>query len=175
MARIELTGKYAEGRVALVDDADLPLLAGWSWWCTPGGYATTHMRINGVRHPMFMHRWLLNLPVGASIQVDHRNHDRLDNRRANLRVGDAFLNNGNTSSQAGSSSRFRGVYWDARKTRWRARVMIRGSKRSLGYYDSEEAAHDAVCAALGYVYWPPRQRQPTWIPAEEFPEAEKAA
>jgi hypothetical protein len=67
---------------ALIDADDLPLLIahGQSWSPSPRGYVYGRSG----KSSFTLHRFLLNPP--ADMDVDHRNGNRLDNRRCNLRV-----------------------------------------------------------------------------------------
>ena len=79
---IELT----RDQVALVDDEDYPVLIKASWYALPRHnhwYAATS-NSNGGPVTVYMHRVIMDAPDG--MQVDHINHNGLDNRRRNLRI-----------------------------------------------------------------------------------------
>lgn len=88
-----------------------------------------------------LHRLLLNPPKG--LDVDHKNHDGLDNRRHNLRVATRSQNQGNRRiNKAGCSSQYRGVYREC-PGKWRAQIGGGGltdTRVRLGTFTSEEAA-----------------------------------
>lgn len=134
--------------VALIDDDDAHLVLSRRWrWAK--GYA-----VSG-RNSVSMHRLILG--AGRSQLVDHRNRDRLDNRRENLRLATKAENalNGNIR---GGSSRYRGVCWDVGahtnpKRRWRASIRVDGHVRFLGNFATEEEAALAWNAAAA-VIWP---------------------
>lgn len=77
---------------ALVDACDYERVASRRWHRHSAGYAHTAIREKRGekgRHLQLMHRFVLGLEKsrrGAPIVVDHINHDRLDNRRSNLRL-----------------------------------------------------------------------------------------
>jgi len=84
--QIQLT----RGQCAVIDDGDWPIVSQFSWYATPheqGSYyaATGVKNINGKWTTLYMHRLITGAPKGK--EVDHRNHDTLDNRRENLSVG----------------------------------------------------------------------------------------
>jgi hypothetical protein len=85
-ARITLT----QGQVAVIDAADVDLVAGRLWFAvqnrdTQSYYAKTGARRpDGGRTTQQMSRLILAAEPGQF--VDHISHDTLDNRRANLRI-----------------------------------------------------------------------------------------
>ena len=83
---IPLRGKDGLGHSAIVDDADLELLAGYSWRGVISGhvlYAVTDMLVGDKWRTVRMHRFILK---AASAQlIDHKNRNGIDNRRDNLR------------------------------------------------------------------------------------------
>ena len=122
---------------ALVDAADVPLLAGYRW-ALSGGYARAH-RGDAV---LWMHRLL----CPSDGLVDHINGDKLDNRRANLRPATARQNVANSRSKVRGSSRHRGVSllrWPTKqgeRTAWRADASPGRHQIYLGMFGSEDEA-----------------------------------
>ncbi len=96
-----------------------------------------------------MHRLVLDAPAG--LQVDHKNHDGLDNRRANLRLATSAQNGSNRRLGANSASGYKGVIWHERLQRWWARIAVNGNRHDLGYFATAEAAAAAYdSAAIKY-------------------------
>lgn len=85
-----------------------------------------------------MHRLILNVP--DDMEVDHRNLNRLDNTRRNLRPATTAQNAQNRSKRRDGRSRFRGVMWDARLNRWYGQVKHSGRTVWTRYFDLEEDA-----------------------------------
>jgi hypothetical protein len=85
-----------------------------------------------------MHREIMRPPEGKI--VDHENHNKLDNTRANLRVCTQGENMRNTGKRNGTSSRFRGVSYSKRYGKWRARICFEGKCADLGLFTEEEEA-----------------------------------
>lgn len=83
---------------------------------------------------VYMHRLITACP--ATLKVDHKNGNTLDNRRSNLRVVNFEQNNANRKSY--SASGFKGVR--AVGHRWRARIAFRGVETHIGYFGSAEDA-----------------------------------
>jgi hypothetical protein len=120
--------------IAFVDAGDWSELTRWSW-CFHTGYAARRAP-EGL---LLMHRQIMGLPKGDPAQVDHMDHDRLNNCRANLRIVTQAEQQQNLPSMGGMS-RFRGVSWDARNKKWRATVNFQGRQYSCGRHKDEVAA-----------------------------------
>jgi hypothetical protein len=119
---------------ALLDADDVSWANQWRWSFGSGGYA---YRTEG-RRTILLHRELLGLVPGDGLEVDHRNLDKLDDRRANLRIVPHGGNAQNVPSQGGSS-RYRGVFWSTTERRWLARVTVNGKLFHLGTFTDEPA------------------------------------
>ena len=131
-----------KGQVALVDDEDFAWLSQWSWCLNSRGYAVRAERKDGKSFAVLMHRQVLGLVPGDGRVADHRNHNRLDNRRSNLR---ACSNAENVASQKrGRQDRYKGTSWSPSAAKWEAYICPGGSKLTLGYFD------DPIDAALAY-------------------------
>lgn len=129
----------------LVDDADAEELGRYRWRLQSQGYAIRYAGTSREQnHVLLMHRQLLGLERGDTTEVDHRNRNRLDNRRANLRSASRAEQCQNQPSRRGSTSGFRGVSWDRSRQCWRATVTIAGRQVHHSYHADElEAARVA--------------------------------
>lgn len=130
-----------EQGISVIDEEDLDDVMPWRWRLTTDGYACRTSREGEI----FMHRQLLGLKVGSPLQGDHINRDRLDNRRANLRIVTRWENTQN-QRPIGRTSRFRGVSRSMNGCRWRARVWIKGVAHHLGHFVDEQDAARAAAA-----------------------------
>lgn len=121
----------SRNKFTLVDDADAPEISKHVWMLSAQGYACRNRPNSKGKGLILLHRELLRDPPH---EVDHRNRDRLDNRRENLRRATTSQNAHNKGKFKGSS-RFKGVSWDRQKKKWLA-------QRSgfLGRFDFEEDA-----------------------------------
>lgn len=117
---------------ALVDDADFDLVEPYLWFRSKDGYAWA--KDNG--YQLFMHRLILGLKPKDGKQVDHRNRDKLDNQRANLRLATTALNAQNRGHRGGTSSH-RGVTWHRGAGKWQASVKLDGRFHYLGLHQNE--------------------------------------
>lgn len=138
-----------QGKVALVDTADLPLIADHRWFAAKAReafYAHSNGWRDGRGFTIRMHRLLMQPPHGMF--VDHINGDGLDNRRSNLRLVTSGENSRNQKARAGTS-RFRGVSWNARSSKWTVIVCVDRRNHFIGQYcDEVEAARAYDAAAL---------------------------
>lgn len=137
----------SQGKFAVVDDEDFERLNQykWSWEDHPygNGRAQRKMRCSdGKMVKIFMHREILGVSKG--MQVDHINHDTLDNRKQNLRSCTNTENGRNRTKFKGCSSIYKGVCLVKGTGRWRASTFCDGKAIYLGIYD------DPVEAALAY-------------------------
>ncbi len=130
------------GAFALVDDEDFPVISAKAWHMS-GGYAHhTAPRSSGNRN-VFMHR-LIAQPLSEQ-EVDHINGDKLDNRKANLRVCNHHNNNRNVGKRLNTSSQYKGVHLskDRKHKPWRAYIGVNRKTIHLGRYPTE---HEAALA-----------------------------
>lgn len=149
MPEIPLTRGY----VAFIDDADSEMLSRWKWCAhvtKNGVYAASFTNPTGV-HGVLMHR-LLMLPA-PNEQVDHKDGNGLNNRRANLRVCTHGQNASNSRSY--SSTGYKGVAIHpatGRRKRYQAKAWNGTKNVSLGYYETAEEAARAYDKAAPSIY-----------------------
>ena len=117
---------------AVVDDDYYEAVIQHTWHLNKGKPKAT---IDGKL--IYLHTFLLGR--AANKVIDHINGDGLDNRISNLRHCSQGQNIMNTMSRGGVS-KYKGVDYQKRTGRWRARVRANGVEFHLGYYQSEENA-----------------------------------
>jgi len=140
-ATIWLKRKTGERLACLVDTADLPKLQTMktSWYADwnktiHGFYASGHEHASRKHR---MHRFLLDDPQG--LEVDHRNHLSLDNRRSNLRVSTRSENGMNRKgAQRNSQTGHRAV--SPFRDKFQVSVSINGKRKHCGYFDTIDEA-----------------------------------
>lgn len=101
-------------KVVLIDVEDYARFSGHRLRLNDGGYATITNRCHG--DSILLHRQIISAPKG--LMVDHKNQDRLDNRRENLRLCTRSQNMANHKVHAQRS----GVHWHTQNRKWQASV-----------------------------------------------------
>ena len=91
MKEIELHGKYSDGRSTIVDDEDYEYLNQFSWYVSKKGYVETGIPVKlqedyPAKHMQMQRMLMLNSITEKGQLVDHKNRDKLDNRKENLRL-----------------------------------------------------------------------------------------
>lgn len=144
------------GFVAVVDDEDYQRLSVHPWHANVKNHGRVYAE-RFSRHPdgrktsIRMHREILGAPPG--VDVDHRDRDGLNNRRANLRLATNSQNRANSKKRAdGVTSPYRGVHLHKRLGKWAAQIRVDGDHRHLGVF---AAAEDAarVYDAAAFAAW----------------------
>jgi hypothetical protein len=142
MRKVQLHGKVAAGRVALVDDEDYDLVIGYRWNVfeqeRPSGsrslYAVSgSVWFSGKQSHVYMHKLITGWPL-----TDHRDHNGLNNQRSNLRQVSGTQNQWNR--RPAGSRLYKGTCWLPKEGRWRARITVNGQDRYLGRFASEAEA-----------------------------------
>lgn len=123
---------------AIIDIRDLDLIRPYRWVLSGNGYAHAHNR--GATGKILMHRLILGLAPEDEYETDHINHNRIDNRRCNLRLCSRVQNCWNQVHRKDNTSGHPRVYLHKRTNRWIAQIVVNGIHRHLGYYDRYEDA-----------------------------------
>lgn len=127
----------------LLDDADLPLFAGRRLKLLPNGYVVYSYKRDGKTHTVYVHRVVMGVHGECHFKktVDHANHDRLDNRKSNLRIVPHYRNiQHRKGPQANNKLGVRGVCWCSWRQQFMGSVKLKGksvSKRFDTLADAE--------------------------------------
>lgn len=121
------------GEEFYIDKDDVDLVKQYTW-CINQGYV-----IN--RDGVMLHRLLTNAP--SYKDVDHINHNKLDNRRCNLRIVFDYENLWNQKISKNNTSGATGVYFDKDSNKWIALICVNRENKYLGRYPSFEEAKNA--------------------------------
>ncbi len=135
----------SRGMFAIIDECEYDNISRFNWYIKESHgvyYAQRNLLINGKRNTQKMHRFIMDAPKG--IQVDHINHNGLDNRKENLRLCTHGQNQMNSRSRKGSSSQYKGVIKTKVGKPWAAHYQFNNKVHRIGGFNSE------IEAALAY-------------------------
>lgn len=121
---------------ALVDKDDFERVNQYRWrWSH--GYASASINGRGI----FMHHFVFRKPSVVGNVIDHKNNDRLDNRKENLREVTRAENSHNVPKRSGTSQ-YKGVSLYTAHTYGEniQKYSASYSARHLGLFDDEESA-----------------------------------
>jgi hypothetical protein len=146
------------------DDDIAEKIGHWGWYQQKNGYIASYLpeSCKGGKHG-------INVLCGRAViwaatgqwppkdkQVDHLNHDKLDNQISNLRVVTISLNQRNKIKGEGTVSKYKGVTFDKRRMRWYSKVSIKKFGNPIwivSSYTPDEAiagmARDCLCDLIG--------------------------
>lgn len=147
---IKPVGTYGLGKEVFVSPEDYERLADHHWFLLKSGYVVRSQYLGRRKQAtVYMHREVLQ--AQPSDVVDHKNGQRTDNRRENLRFCSISENAGNAKAVKSSSS-FKGVSRDNQKQAWLAQISISCKHYYLGVYKNEEEAARAYDAAARFYF-----------------------
>lgn len=147
MRRIELNGAHSKGRFILVDDEDYERVSAFKWYLRKGGnnfYATRTIYLGYENGKVKQTTTMAHIEVmgdTGGLDIDHIDHNGLNNQKSNLRAVPHSLNLQNRSANSNSNSRLKNI--GKRGDRWTVRVSINGSSKWLGVFDKLEEAIEA--------------------------------
>jgi hypothetical protein len=128
-----MVGVTAKGEEFYFDKEDLELVKSIIWHKHKSGYIL-HKDI----HATMMHRLIMNPP--SDMDVDHRDGNRANNRRNNLRICTRQQNLWNTVKHTDSKNKYKGITTELRTGRFIARINHNGKQIYLGTFNTEEEA-----------------------------------
>ena len=136
------------GKIVIFDDMAKDYISKYKYHCSGNYCARCDSRKNHDGEvcviPMHRELWeLYNGKIPDGHELDHINHNRLDNRLENLRLVTRSQNFMNRSVICGKS-KYKGVGWHKKDKRWRARIKINGKTIFIGNFKDE------VDAAIAY-------------------------
>ncbi len=123
-----------------MDDSDFEIVSQFKWYARTWKGRTYAARSGGSRNTrkVSMHRFIMGEPEG--MDVDHKNGDKLDNRRENLRVCTRSQNIQNSRKHSDNKSGYKGVCWETGNNRWKAQICKDGKKMVIGYFTDKKSA-----------------------------------
>lgn len=148
MKKIKLNN--TKDKYVLVDDEDFSELNKTIWTYSESNklpYVVRTKMMGGKVKFILMHRQIMGLISSSrKIGVDHINHDRLDNRKSNLRLCNQQQNcSNNTRIFKNKKFKYKGVEFrgEGRSKPWTASKGYKGKLLHLGYFKTIEEAAEA--------------------------------
>jgi hypothetical protein len=84
--------------------------------------------------------WAMHYGMWPEEQLDHIDHNKLNNKIRNLREVTNQENHRNKGLSAKSKSGITGVYWSDRLNKWLASIRVNGKSKHLGVFKYKEDA-----------------------------------
>jgi len=120
--------KLTQNKISLIDNNDYARVSQYKWSYHNSGYAV------GCKPQILLHRFIMK-PKKNQL-IDHKNRNKLDNRKINLRFSTSRKNQYNSLCEDG-------VHWRKDREAWIVRMNIRGKKRYIGYFKNKKEAETA--------------------------------
>jgi hypothetical protein len=143
MKYIKIRGKLGITKTK-VDDDDYEKLKNYNWKLHHG-YVFRHNPRNHKQRSIYLHREIMNTPKGMC--TDHKDGDKLNNQKSNLRICNYSQNNANQKLRKQNTSGYKGVSWHIRYKTWKANIRVNNKMIFLGSFKTPEEAYKKYCEA----------------------------
>lgn len=133
------------GKIMKVDVDDYEKLSQHKWGINSSGYArrTISSKKNKCSQATLLaHRLIMNFPQSG--EIDHINNDKLDNRKANLRIVDRHINLSNRTLNR--------IEYDKKSKQYYPRIVFYGKRFSMGSFRQKQKA-ERVAKSLYNFLW----------------------
>ena len=135
-AEIVIYNKYCEEVArALIDLEDVDIIKEYKWNLRNNDGYISNKKVG------LLHRLIMN--PDNDMVVDHINHNKLDNRKSNLRICTQQQNTMNTSLSKNNTSGIAGICWDKLRSKWKSYININSKRINLGYFNTKKEAIEA--------------------------------
>lgn len=136
--------KVGRGMYTVIDAEDLEEMSKYTWNAGNNSYVSARSKESKT---IYMHRLLC--PTDA--EVDHKDHDPLNNRKSNLRPCTHSQNQCNKNVRRKNKHKWRGITWVEARKKWKATIRCDKKIIYLGLFSTaEEAGNSYLEAANKY-------------------------
>jgi hypothetical protein len=137
--KFEFTNNYGvcylnNGEHVLFDIEDYDLIKNFYWKLDSRGYVSTFDMKDGKSKCILMHRLIMNVSGNDKIEIDHIKHNKLDNRKSELRIVTKSQNMQNQSLNSSNTSGVKGVSFYKKTSKWRAYIQLNKKFIHLGLF-----------------------------------------
>ena len=128
--------------LSLLDTEDFEKVNQFKWFLNPQNDSDQIFRVRTNRYlgnkkttSIYLHHLIIDTPVG--MEIDHINHNPLDNRKNNLRIVTRRQNQQNKKSarKDNKSSGIRNVYFDKSLGKYKVCIRLNGKNKHIGVFD----------------------------------------
>lgn len=151
MKKLKLHGKWADelGLVSLVDEEDYDFVNQWKWTAAKncGSFVAQRCALIDKKYKtILLHRLIMGATLKEQ-EVDHKDRNRLNNQKSNLRICTRHQNILNRY-RPHASSKYAGVHkrHEYKEDTWKAVIKLNGVVHYLGQFTNEEEAARAYDA-----------------------------
>lgn len=140
--RIYLSGKHSD-KYALVDEKWYEELSKYKWYYINNKYV--RRCTSDPNKKILMHRQIMGVINDPTLEIDHINHNGLDNREGNLRTCTGSENKKNSIKPAFKTyTEYKGICQREGRDGWEANITNNKQQIYLGMFETE------IIAALAY-------------------------
>lgn len=147
-AKIELNRRKGENFWVVIDLEDLERVINfpYTWFAkysaTVGKYyaaASEYIPEIQKARTVLLHQFIMGVEDSTrEVNVDHKNHDTLDNRKENLRITNVTENCMNRRLSKANKSGYRNVSWSKDDGKWIVQLQINGRNTVLGKFSKSQ-------------------------------------
>jgi len=126
------------GKWALIDARNYDRVSKYKWQAfkTKNGVYYAVANTNNGNEKIYLHRFILGI-TDSKIQVDHKDHDGLNNTEENIRACTSRQNLTNKRKNKANLNKYKNVYLDKKSNKWLSRIYIDGTVIYIGSSKSE--------------------------------------
>lgn len=124
-----------------IDKEDYDKVKDYCWRVNKSGYIVANAR-NGTNKTIWIHRVLMNIE-DINVLIDHKDWNKANNKKSNLRVATKSENNINIKRKSNNTTGYTGVSLNKRTGNYIARISINGKRIYLGTFSTFKEAVNA--------------------------------